>query len=128
MRYRRRHRYLAGSPAVAAIVAIALSASTLPAHAQSTLPLESEASAFLNSTLIWNYNASPPGANVACTPSAAHPYPVVLVEGTFANMYNSFGAISPDLVNNGYCVYAFNYGQTLPLTGFYAMGNIAASA
>jgi triacylglycerol esterase/lipase EstA (alpha/beta hydrolase family) len=119
---------MAGPPAVAAMVAIALSASALPAHAQSTLPLESEASAFLNSTLVWNYDASPPGANVPCTPSAAHPYPVVLVEGTFSSMYNSFGAISPDLVNNGYCVYAFNYGQTLPLTGFYAMGNIATSA
>ncbi len=31
-------------------------------------------------------------------------------------MYNSFGALSPALANNGYCVYAFNYGQTLPLT------------
>src|SRR5580658_1680425 len=128
MRYRRRHRYLAGVPMAAAAAAIALCTSALPAHAASALPLEGEASAFLNSTLIWNYNASPPGANVACTPSAAHPYPVVLVEGTFANMYNSFGAISPDLVNNGYCVYAFNYGQTLPLTGFYAMGDISKSA
>jgi len=31
-------------------------------------------------------------------------------------------------VNNGYCVYAFNYGQTLPLSGFYATGDVAASA
>ena len=53
---------------------------------------------------------------------------VVLVEGTFSSMYNSFGAVSPDLVNNGYCVYAFNYGQTLPLTGIHATGEIAASA
>jgi triacylglycerol esterase/lipase EstA (alpha/beta hydrolase family) len=143
MRPRRRLRYLLGAPAITAAVAIALSASAQPAHAQpahaqpahaqpahaqSTLPLESEQSAFLNSALFWNYNAAPPGANVACTPSPAHPYPVVLVEGTFSSMYNSFGAISPDLVNNGYCVYAFNYGQTLPLTGFYAMGNIASSA
>ena len=41
------------------------------------------------------------------------PIPVVLVEGTFASMSNSFGAVSPDLVNNGYCVFAFNFGQTL---------------
>jgi triacylglycerol esterase/lipase EstA (alpha/beta hydrolase family) len=113
--------------AIVAGAVIALVASSVPAQA-STLPLEGEASAFLNSTLFWNYAASPPGANVPCTPSAAHPYPVVLVEGTFASMYNSFGAISPDLVNNGYCVYAFNYGQTLPLTGIYATGSIAASA
>jgi triacylglycerol esterase/lipase EstA (alpha/beta hydrolase family) len=116
-----------GMSAVVAGAAIALVISSVPAQA-ATLPLEGEATAFINSTFVWNYSASPPGANQRCTPSAAHPYPVVLVEGTFSSMYNSFGAISPDLVNNGYCVYAFNYGQTLPLTGIYATGNIATSA
>src|SRR5580692_1640539 len=116
-----------GMSAVVTGAAIALVIGTLPAQA-STLPLQGEASAFLNSTLVWNYGASPAGANVPCHPSAAHPYPVVLVEGTFASMYNSFEAISPDLVNNGYCVYAFNYGQTIPLSGFYAMGDIPTSA
>lgn len=111
----------------AAGAAMALFAGALPAQA-SSLPLESESTAFINSTFVWNFNAPPPGANMGCIPSAAHPYPVVLVEGTFASMYNSFGAISPDLVNNGYCVYAFNYGQTLPLTGLYAMGDIRTSA
>ena len=127
MKYRRWHKFL-GAPAIGAVIVAVLAATSIPAQAASSLPLESEASAFLNSAFVWNYNASPPGANVACTPSAAHPYPVVLVEGTFSNMYNSFGALSPDLVNNGYCVYAFNYGQTIPLTGFYAMANIASSA
>jgi triacylglycerol esterase/lipase EstA (alpha/beta hydrolase family) len=116
-----------GVSAVVAGAAIALVASSVPAQA-ATLPLEGEASAFINSTFFWNYNASPPGANQPCTPSAEHPYPVVLVEGTFSSMYNSFGAVSPDLVNNGYCVYAFNYGQTLPLTGIFATGDITASA
>ena len=113
--------------ALVAGTVLALVASSVPAQA-SALPLQGEASAFLNSTLLWNYSAPPAGANQHCTPSAAHPYPVILTEGTFASMYNSWGAVSPDLVNNGYCVYAFNYGQTLPGTGFYAMGNIAASA
>jgi triacylglycerol esterase/lipase EstA (alpha/beta hydrolase family) len=113
--------------AVAVGTAVALVASSVPATA-AMLPLQGEASAFLNSTLVFNYDAPPAGANVHCTPSAAHPFPVILTEGTFASMYNSFGAISPDLVNNGYCVYAFNYGQTIPLTGIYATGNIAASA
>jgi triacylglycerol esterase/lipase EstA (alpha/beta hydrolase family) len=122
-----RARGLLGLSALAAGTVVALVAGSVPAGA-STLPLEGEAAAFLNSTLVWNYNASPAGANVPCTPSAQHPYPVILTEGTFGSMYNSFGAISPDLANNGYCVYAFNYGQTLPLTGFYAMGNIATSA
>src|SRR5580692_9636500 len=126
MKLRRAHGLLGMSALVAGTV-LALVASSFPAQA-SALPLQGEASAFLNSTLIWNYGAAPAGANQHCTPSAAHPYPVILTEGTFASMYNSFGAISPDLANNGYCVYAFNYGQTLPFTGFYAMGDIAASA
>ncbi len=115
------------TPVLVAGMTATLALSAVPAQA-SSLPMESEASAFLNSTFFWNYEAPPPGANVSCTPSAAHPYPVVLVEGTFSSMYNSFGAISPDLVNNGYCVYAFNYGQTIPFTGFYAMGDIRNSA
>lgn len=127
MTYRRWHKLL-GAPALVATVMAVLAATSVPAQAAASLPLEGEASAFINSTFIWNYSAPPPGANERCTPSAAHPYPVVLVEGTFSSMYNSFGALSPDLVDNGYCVYAFNYGQTIPFTGFYAMGNIATSA
>ena len=126
MKRRRWHGFF-GLSAIAASVATVLAAGTVPAQA-ATLPLGNEAVAFLNSTNPLFYGASPLGANVSCHPSAAHPDPVVLVEGTFASMYNSFEAVSPDLVNNGYCVYAFNYGQTLPLTGFYAMGSISASA
>src|SRR5579863_783384 len=126
MKHRRIHRYLTGLPIVAAAVSVTLLAGALPAQAQ--LPLESEQFAFLTSVLPINYYASPPGANVRCTPSAEHPYPVVLSEGTFSSMYNSFGAIAPDLVNNGYCVYAFNYGQTIPLTSINATGDIRNSA
>src|SRR6188472_4128493 len=54
--------------------------------------------------------ASPPGADDwSCRPSAAHPRPVVLVHGTFANQITSWNALSPLLKNNGYCVYTFNY-------------------
>jgi len=122
-----RWRNLLTMPALVAGMTAVLTLNTIPAEA-SSLPMQSEASAFLGSALIWNFEASPPGANVPCTPSAAHPYPVILVEGTFSSMYNNFGAISPDLVNNGYCVYAFNYGQTIPFTEFHAMGDIRTSA
>jgi triacylglycerol esterase/lipase EstA (alpha/beta hydrolase family) len=70
---------------------------------------------------------SPAGANVPCTPSAAHPRPVVLVNGTFANQITSWNAISPLLKNNGYCVYTFNYGG-LFLGQIGSYGPIAASA
>ncbi|WP_329369696.1 alpha/beta fold hydrolase [Streptomyces sp. NBC_00669] len=54
---------------------------------------------------------APAGANNwSCTPSAAHPYPVVLVHGTLENMNDNWGGAAPLLANNGYCVFAFDYG------------------
>jgi triacylglycerol esterase/lipase EstA (alpha/beta hydrolase family) len=75
--------------------------------------------------------ASPPGANDwSCKPSAAHPRPVVLVHGTFADMSNSWQAISPLLKNNGYCVFALNYGdyQGSGAIGVYGIDDIPTSA
>jgi len=75
--------------------------------------------------------ASPPGANNwSCKPSAANPRPVILVHGTFADMSNSWQALSPLLYDNGYCVFAFNYGSDSGsgALGIYAVGEIANSA
>src|SRR6201996_7098978 len=75
--------------------------------------------------------ASPPGANNwSCKPSAAHPRPVILVHGTFADMSDSWQALSPLLYDNGYCVFALNYGSYngSGSLGIYATGEIAASA
>jgi triacylglycerol esterase/lipase EstA (alpha/beta hydrolase family) len=75
--------------------------------------------------------ASPPGANNwSCKPSAAHPVPVILVHGTFADMSDSWQALSPLLYDNGYCVFALNYGSYngSGSVGIYATGDIAQSA
>ncbi|HVY95945.1 MAG TPA: alpha/beta fold hydrolase [Solirubrobacterales bacterium] len=75
--------------------------------------------------------ASPPGANDwSCQPSAAHPRPVVLVHGTFADMSDSWQALSPLLHNRGYCVFALNYGSSngSGAVGIYGTGDIRRSA
>ncbi|TDP93629.1 esterase/lipase family protein [Labedaea rhizosphaerae] len=53
---------------------------------------------------------APPGVNVDCHPSAAHPRPIVLVNGTFSNMMDDWAGMGPTLANAGYCVYGFNFG------------------
>ena len=53
---------------------------------------------------------------------------MILVHGTFANMDDNWQAASPLLANNGYCVYAFNYGGASSASPIQGTGDIAASA
>lgn len=77
--------------------------------------------------------ALPQGMNDwSCKPSAAHPNPVVLVEGTWSSRYSTFAALSPALVKQGYCVYGENLGASDAaigkLPGVYLTGPVKDSA
>ncbi|MFE3002153.1 esterase/lipase family protein [Nocardia sp. NPDC059246] len=56
-------------------------------------------------------NALPIGMNdFGCKPSAAHPRPLILVNGTFGNMYMNWSMYSPQFRADGYCVFGLDYG------------------
>jgi len=117
-------RKLLVSIATAALAACALAAQA----SATTLPV------IYNGVLGYAHvspTASPPGANEwSCKPGAEHPRPVVLVHGTFADMSDSWQALSPLLHNHGYCVFALNYGSAggSGALGIYGVGEIGASA
>jgi Lipase (class 2) len=74
--------------------------------------------------------ASVAGANRPCRLTWRHPFPVVLVHATLADEANNWVTLSPLLADAGYCVYAFNYGQTkLSLNNrIDGLGDISTSA
>ena len=75
-----------------------------------------------------NPAASPAGVALAsCTPSAAHPRPVVLITGTFGNMIDDWSGLGPTLANAGYCVYSTPIGG-YPRSLIQTIGPVAASA
>jgi pimeloyl-ACP methyl ester carboxylesterase len=54
---------------------------------------------------------APGSASAACRPTAAHPSPVILVHGTFANQALSWNALRPLLEAGGFCVFSLDYGH-----------------
>ncbi|EDY58656.1 MULTISPECIES: alpha/beta fold hydrolase [Streptomyces] len=64
----------------------------------------------------------------SCKPSAAHPRPVVLVHGTFANSVDNWLALAPYLESRDYCVFSFDYGELSGVPLFHGLGPIDKSA
>src|ERR1700761_5009313 len=119
-------------PAAAAASAVAVAAVAMappaPARAATKLPVNYDFIAGATLTALAP-DTPPPGANNwSCQLTAAHPDPVILVHGTFANMDDNWQAASPLLADSGYCVYAFNYGGASPDSPIQGTGDIAASA
>jgi triacylglycerol esterase/lipase EstA (alpha/beta hydrolase family) len=117
---------------VAALAAMVVVAVVAPAGASASLNVPYESSALVEGA--WNETWDPTalsGGNNGCKPSAAHPYPVVLVHATFADEGSNWVTLAPLLANAGYCVYAFNYGETV-LSGVFGnidgLGHITQSA
>ncbi|SPF01457.1 esterase/lipase family protein [Streptomyces sp. MA5143a] len=97
-------------------------AALLLAAAATTLPATSAAAADTAATSSRGWN------DYACEPSSAHPRPVVLVHGTFANSVDNWLGLAPYLVNRGYCVYSLDYGQLPGVPFFNGLGPIDKSA
>src|SRR5690348_3448927 len=96
--------------AIVATIACSLGPVTAGADAQYPVPYLFSANVLAAAL---HPGTPPPGANDwACRPSAAHPRPVVLVHGLFANMTDNWQTMSPLLANHGYCVFALTYGET----------------
>jgi len=109
----------------ALVAAITLAVQPGQARAQSQYPVNWDFAAGALAGFLAP-DTPPPGAdNWGCKPSSTHPYPVILVNGTFANEDDNWQAASPLLANHGYCVFTFNYGGTGYVT---ATGDIATSA
>ncbi|MFF2557903.1 esterase/lipase family protein [Nocardia sp. NPDC058058] len=68
-----------------------------------------------------------PLAYESCRPTAAHPYPVVLLHGT-ADDATAWNVLGPRLTAAGYCVFAPSYGKGSPLIPFGGVAAVRGSA
>ncbi|MCP3798361.1 alpha/beta fold hydrolase [Allokutzneria sp. A3M-2-11 16] len=80
---------------------------TTPARADAALPVFYNSAKAVAASL-GAPGAAPPGANDWSCRSAKRP--VILLHGTHVNMLLNWNTLSPLLKNNGYCVFALNYG------------------
>ncbi|WP_328445018.1 esterase/lipase family protein [Amycolatopsis sp. NBC_00438] len=125
MGLRTRSRLVAGLAVAAALVLGATTAQA--AEREPTGPVQPN----ILTAAVYSLGAptiAPPGTNDwNCKPSAVHPNPVLLSNGTTANAYENWANLSRKLANAGYCVFAGNFGGT-PGTFLQTVGPIADTA
>jgi pimeloyl-ACP methyl ester carboxylesterase len=108
------------------LIALATLAGAPAASASASYPVAPNIAVAITNALA-DPAASPPGTNEpSCVLTPAHPYPVVLVPGTFSNMIDDLDALAPTLANQGYCVYSLDYGGA-PGSFIQATGPVATS-
>ena len=79
----------------------------------------------------FNPTKPPAGANdETIKVTAAHPLPIILINGTTATQGTNWSVGAPVLANAGYKVYTFNYGNTFgnPNSPIQALGDIRQSS
>lgn len=95
----------------ALLVTLSLTSLGVPAtQAEDELPVTYN---FLVSAIAAGVSPSPnaPGTNDwDCQPTKRHPRPVILAHGTLGNKSTNWQTYGPLLKNEGYCVFALNYG------------------
>jgi triacylglycerol esterase/lipase EstA (alpha/beta hydrolase family) len=112
---------------IAVAVLVALVALSAAASAQAADYIQPSLVSGIAAAL-FNPSQSPPGVNnYSCKLSSAHPRPVVLIDGTFGNMEDDYGALGPILANDGYCVFAVDFGNK-PGELIQSIGPVATSA
>ena len=115
------NRVLTGA-VLAGCLLLSSGASALASPAQDSFP---EAALYS----VVHPEATLPGVNdYTCTPTAAHPEPVVLVHGFLENSYVNWASLGPALAAEGYCVFAIDYGELagVPVGGFGSIADGAA--
>ncbi|MCF3104838.1 alpha/beta fold hydrolase [Streptomyces roseoverticillatus] len=119
----------AASALALAVTAVAASGSAsasaspapaVPAFAKTVAKAGTAATAGKTVTSGWN--------NWSCKPSAAHPNPVVLLHGTWANQLDTWFLTAPSLVKEGYCVYSLDYGKLPYMPTLNGQGPLVKSA
>jgi triacylglycerol esterase/lipase EstA (alpha/beta hydrolase family) len=68
----------------------------------------------------------PDWANSECKPQTGQA-PVVLIHGTFANTRRAFSTLGPLLKEQGFCVFALNYGKQSAIPNVYGTGDMENS-